>query len=98
MSNDIYGRGVDQSFTLLFLGFVSNGEHNSLCIKGQTRPLHIFQIRSDVRAKMSRTSSADDSIKGYVKYGTVYVCVHMCECVHVFVCLIMQLVCVHVCT
>ena len=39
-----------------FQGFVSNGEYNSLRMNGNTRPLHILQIRSAVRAKMSRTS------------------------------------------
>ena len=38
------------------VGFTSNGEYNSMRNRGYTRPLSIFQIRSDVRAKYSRLS------------------------------------------
>ena len=37
----------------LFLGFVTDGEWNSLCTKGNTRPLSVLQIRADVRTKYS---------------------------------------------
>ena len=38
------------------LGFTSNGEHNSIRNRGYTRPLSVFQIRSDLRSKYSRMS------------------------------------------
>ncbi len=34
-------------------GFVSNGEYNSMRVKGYTRPLSVLKIRSDSRAKYS---------------------------------------------
>jgi len=36
-------------------GFTTDGEWNSLRTKGNTRPLSIFQIRADARAKFART-------------------------------------------
>ncbi len=36
---------------------VTNGEHNGLRIKGNTRPLHVFQVRAQVRAKVSKTKA-----------------------------------------
>ena len=39
---------------LLNLGFVTDGEWNSLRTKGNTRPLSILQIRADVRTKYSQ--------------------------------------------
>ena len=39
---------------LSFLGECTNGEWNTLRCRGNTRPLSIFQIRADVRAKYSR--------------------------------------------
>lgn len=41
---------------VLTSGMVTNGEHNGLRIKGNTRPLHVFQVRAEVRAKVARTS------------------------------------------
>ena len=38
------------------LGFITNGEWNSNCTKGNTRSLSVFQIQSDVRSKYSRMS------------------------------------------
>ena len=35
-------------------GFVSNGEYNSMRVKGYTRPLSVLQIRSQARKKYSR--------------------------------------------
>ena len=35
-------------------GLVTNGEWNSLRTAGNTRPLSVFQIRSNVRSKYSR--------------------------------------------
>ena len=40
----------------LFLGFVTDGEWNSLRTKGNTRPLSVLQIRADVRTKYSHMS------------------------------------------
>lgn len=37
-----------------YIGLTTNGEWNSLRLQGDTRPLSIIQIRSDVRAKYSR--------------------------------------------
>lgn len=39
-----------------FTGFVTNGEWNSNRTKGNTRPLSVLQIRSDVRSKYGRMS------------------------------------------
>lgn len=39
---------------ILTLGFTTNGEWNSLRTKGNTRPLSVLQIRSDVRAKYAK--------------------------------------------
>ena len=36
------------------LGFTSNGEFNYLHVRGNSRPLSIFQIRQDVRTKYNR--------------------------------------------
>lgn len=33
---------------------VTNGEHNSLRMQGNTRPLHILQVRSEARAKIAK--------------------------------------------
>lgn len=35
---------------------VTNGEHNGLRMQGNTRPLHILQVRSKARAKIGRKS------------------------------------------
>ena len=35
---------------------VTNGEHNGLRMRGNTRPLHILQVRAEARAKVSGTS------------------------------------------
>ena len=40
----------------LFTGFSSNGEWNSLCSKGNTRPLTIFEVRSRARSVFSHCS------------------------------------------
>ena len=39
---------------IVYAGFVTNGEWNSNRTKGNTRPLSVFQIRSDVHSKYSR--------------------------------------------
>ena len=36
------------------LGMVTNGEHNSLRMQGNTRPLQILQVRSEARAKIAK--------------------------------------------
>lgn len=36
------------------LGFVSNGEFNSMRVKGYTRPLSVLQIKADCRKKYSK--------------------------------------------
>lgn len=38
----------------IIIGFATNGEWNSLRTKGNTRPISVLQIRSNVRAKYSR--------------------------------------------
>ena len=46
----------DTQFTHLHVytvGFVSNGEYNSMRVKGYTRPLSVLQIRSEARGKYS---------------------------------------------
>lgn len=35
-------------------GFVSNGEHNTMRVKGYTRPLSVLQIKSQAKKKYSR--------------------------------------------
>ena len=35
---------------------VTNGEFNSLRMRGNTRPLHILQIKSEARSKVSKIS------------------------------------------
>ena len=35
------------------VGFVSNGEYNSMRAQGYTRPLSVLQIRADARRKYS---------------------------------------------
>lgn len=35
----------------IFIGFVTNGEWNSIRMKGNTRPLSVLQIRAEVRKK-----------------------------------------------
>lgn len=35
-------------------GFTTDGEWNSLRVKGNTRPLSVFQVRSDARAKYAQ--------------------------------------------
>ena len=37
-------------------GMVTNGEHNGLRMRGNTRPLHVLQLRAEARAKVSKTS------------------------------------------
>ena len=56
---------------LLILGFTTDGEWNSLQTKGNTRPLSIFQIRSDSRDKFSHMG-----LKKMIKMITV-VCMFM---------------------
>lgn len=41
---------------IYFPGFTTDGEFNSLRTKGNTRPLSVFQICGDARAKCSRMS------------------------------------------
>ena len=36
---------------------VTNGEHNGLRMQGNTRPLHILQVRAKARAKIGRKSA-----------------------------------------
>ena len=36
---------------------VTNGEHNGLRMQGNTRPLHILQIRAEARSKIGRKSA-----------------------------------------
>ena len=40
--------------SLLFPGFVTNGEFNYMRSKGYTRPLSVLQIRADIRNKYNR--------------------------------------------
>ena len=40
----------------IHVGMVTNGEHNGLRVRGNTRPLHILRVRSEARMKVSRTS------------------------------------------
>jgi len=53
-------------------GFTTDGEWNSLRTKGNTRPLSIFQIRADARAKFARTGITKMinmiTLKGMHKY------------------------------
>ena len=41
---------------VIAVGFTTDGEWNSLRTKGYSRPLSVFQIRSDARSKFSRMS------------------------------------------
>ena len=43
-------------FHSVFIGFTTDGEWNSLHAKGYTRPLSVFQIRSDARRKYAHMS------------------------------------------
>ena len=54
----------------LFLGFVTDGEWNSLRTKGNTKPLSVLQICADVRTKYSHMSLK--KMTG-MAYTTVYV-------------------------
>lgn len=38
---------------------VTNGEHNGLRMQGNTRPLHVLQIRAKVRANIGRKSATE---------------------------------------
>lgn len=40
------------------IGFCSNGEFNSMRNRGYTRPISVFLIRSQVRAKYARLSES----------------------------------------
>ena len=42
---------------MIHSGFTTDGEWNSLRTKGNTRPLSVLQIRSDVRRKYARLTS-----------------------------------------
>lgn len=42
-------------YFVLHIGLVTNGEWNSLRTKGNTRPLSVLEIRSNVRSKYGRT-------------------------------------------
>jgi len=56
------------------VGFVTDGEWNSLRTKGNMRPLSVLQIRADVRAKYSRM--------GFKKLSEMLMpyCTYMCDC------------------
>ncbi len=41
------------NFIKLYVGFVSNGEFNSMRVKGNTRPLSVLQIKANARKKYS---------------------------------------------
>ena len=41
----------------LFTGMGTNGEHNGLRMQGNTRPLHVLQVRAKVRANIGRKSA-----------------------------------------
>ncbi len=45
-------------YYLLLLGFCSDGEFNSMRNRGYTRPISVFLIRSQVRAKYARLSES----------------------------------------
>ena len=47
---------IDYTCIIILLGFTTDGEWNSLRTKGNTRPLSVFQIRANVRAKYSHIS------------------------------------------
>ena len=40
-------------YVYICVGFVSNGEYNSMKSHGYTRPLSVLQIRADARRKYS---------------------------------------------
>ncbi len=40
------------------IGLVTNGEFNSVRLKGNTRPLNILQIKAEARAKYARKSKS----------------------------------------
>ena len=50
------------------VGFTTDGDWNSLHIKGYSRPLSIFQICADVRYKFSHESEEND----YNDYTSMY--------------------------
>ena len=37
-----------------FIGFVSNGEYNTMIVQGYTRPLSVLQIKADARNKYQK--------------------------------------------
>ena len=39
---------------IIIIGLVTNGEHNGLRTKGNTQPLHVFQLKVMARAKVSK--------------------------------------------
>ena len=43
---------------IVFVGFVTNGEFNSLRASGYKRPVSVFKIRSDARSKYSNKGEA----------------------------------------
>ena len=53
------------------VGFVTNGEWNSLRAKGDTRPLSVFEIQTEVRRKYSRLS-ASTLVKLITPTGVTY--------------------------
>lgn len=81
---------------------VTNGEHNGLRMRGNTRPLHILQVRANARAKISKTSvkmlMAMLTPKGsvYTSLICVYTLVYMCHLhIHIhstFIFFILQLI------
>ena len=40
----------------MFTGLVTDAEFSSLCARGETRPLHIWQLIHDARDSVSRLS------------------------------------------
>lgn len=48
---------VHMFYVYYVLGMVTNGEHNGLRMRGNTRPFHVLQVRADVRAAVTKMST-----------------------------------------
>lgn len=55
----------------IYIGFVSNGEYNSMRVQGYTRPLSVLQIKSGARKKFLNTGKKT-MIDMLTPIGTMY--------------------------
>jgi hypothetical protein len=61
----------------ILIGFVTDGEFNSLRTKGEKRPLHVVQLIRNARESVTRKSKGF-LLKFIVRTGGIMTCTNLC--------------------